>query len=161
MILGEYVAQFTERGECKCGKCFDRGNRPDPKGLPAAAPPEERVSDILSETGHTADLMFFKVAKKEGVAVEEFVRLSKAHPGDFGPCDPLDGKEHGYQELGAWIGDQGLALLYMGLGHLLGVFDLLTPRTMLPKELADEMGMQLAGQGMVTVKLRKDKPCPK
>lgn len=133
MNLGEYVVRYTERGECQCGVCIDKGDKPDPKG-------------------HTADLMFFKVAKKDGATAEEFVRLSKEHAGEFGPCDPFDGKEHGYMELGGWIVDQGLAMMFMGLGHLLGVFDLLTPRTMLPKKLADEMGMKLAGQGMVMVK---------
>ena len=161
MNLVEYVQKFSERGECKCGHCGDKGNLPDPVGLPADAPPEERVSDILSGTGHTADLMFFKVAKKEGATAEEFIRLTKEHKGEFQACDPLDGAEHNYLELGAWIGDQGGAMQYMGLGSLLGVFSLLTPRTMLPKELADEMGMQMAGQGMVAVQLKKGASCPK
>lgn len=142
MTLGEYVEKFTERGECQCRKCVDKGGK-------------TRLA------GHTADLMFFEVAMKEGATAEEFTRLTKEHEGKYGPCDPFDGKEHGYLELGGWIGDQALALRFMGLGHLLRVFDLLTPRTMLSKEFADEMGMEMAGKGMVTVQLMKEKPCPK
>jgi hypothetical protein len=164
MTLGDYVLKYTARGECQCGKCADKGNRPDPAGLPADAPPEERVSDILSETGHTADLMFFKVAKKDGATAEEFIRLTKANRGTFGESDLFDGEEHNFMEVGAWIGDQGMALRYMGLGNLLGVFDLLTPRSVLGKFIDDKMAMELAGQGMVTVafkKAKKVKPCPK
>ena len=106
---------------------------------------------------HTADLIFFKVSKREGADAKEFKKLARAHAGEFRECDPFDGKEHGYQELGAWIGDQGMAMMFMGLGHLLGIFDLLTPRTILPPDLAEEMAMQMAQSGMVTVKA---KPVP-
>ena len=41
--LIDYVLKHTERGECNCGQCLDRGDKPDP-------------------VGHTVDLGFFKVA---------------------------------------------------------------------------------------------------
>jgi hypothetical protein len=91
------------------------------------------------------------VARKGELDAQEFKRLTEAHRGELADCNPFDGKEHGYIELGAWIGDQGAALLYMALGSLLGVFELLTPRTMLP-DIDSETAMDLAGKGLVTVK---------
>jgi hypothetical protein len=136
MTLQEYVAENVIRGECQCGKCCDTGSRPDP-------------------IGHTADLMMFKVAAKPEANAETLKKLAAEHHGDFGECNVFDGKEHSYIELGGWIGDQGLALMFMGLGHLLGLFDLLTPRTMLPKgAVPDEMMMQMAGAGYVTIKAK-------
>jgi len=135
MEVGQYVAEHTERGECKCGRCADVGDKPDPAGP------------------HTIDMIFFKVARKGEPDAQEFKRLTEAHLGEFEECNPFDGKEHGYIELGAWIGDQGAALLYMALGSLLGVFELLTPRNMLP-DIDDETAMSLAGKGLVTVKAK-------
>ncbi len=45
-----YVQNNTERGLCTCGRCCDYANKPEDK----------------QPTGHTADLIFFKVAKKKG-----------------------------------------------------------------------------------------------
>lgn len=132
--IGRYVADHTERGECKCGRCADVGQKPDPSGP------------------HTVDMIFFKAAKKGESTAEEFERLTREHRGEFADCDPFDGEEHGFIELGAWIGDQGMALLYMALGSLLGIFDLLTPRTMLPAGIDDVVIMDMAGAGWVTVK---------
>lgn len=130
--LADYVVQHTERGACQCGKCFDA---PDD---PAAHQPG----------GHTADLYFFQVAKRGEPDAERFRELLREHRGVFCECDPTDGQEHGYMELGGWIGDQGLAMQMMGLGALLGVWRLITPKLLpLPKEIQD----QLAGAGMVVV----------
>lgn len=133
MTLQDYVIAHTERGECKCGRCADVGNKPDP-------------------IGHTADTMFFKVAKHGEPDADTFTKLARAHRGEFNSVDPFDGNEHSYIELGGWIGDQGLALMFMGLGSLLGVFQLLTPQTLMPF-LDDETKRQMAGMGMVAVKL--------
>lgn len=136
ITLGEWVRNATVRNECRCGRCCDRGDAPEP-------------------AGHTADLVFFKVALAGvGITPNEFLELSRAHEGEFGPCDPCDGREHGYIELGGWLGDQGLALQYMGLGTLLGVFELLTPRTMLGLPDGDPLALRLARSGYVTVKVR-------
>jgi hypothetical protein len=132
MTLTEFVTKHAVRGECRCGKCCVRGDAPDP-------------------AGHTADLIFFPVAATGDPSREEFERLIREHEGVFGTCDPLDGSEHSYIELGGWLGDQGLALLFMGLGVVLGTFRLLTPRTVLPEMLDDAMIMQMAGAGYVTV----------
>jgi hypothetical protein len=125
--------QHTERGECRCGRCIDAGTKPDP-------------------TGHTADMVLFKVALRNTPVLHEFVQLSKSHQGSYAPCNVFDGNEHGYIELGAWLGDQGLAIQYMALGHLLGAFDLLTPDTVLGTDLPTDLRMQLATAGYVTVK---------
>lgn len=127
--IAEYVQLHTRRGECKCGLCCDRGDAPDP-------------------SGHTVDMVFFKVAVENEPTADEFKALTKAHAGDFANCDPLDRKEHGYMELGAWIGDQGLAMLYMALGVALGVFKLFSPRML---GLDDETAMMMAQNGMLSV----------
>jgi hypothetical protein len=134
--LANFVSTHTIRGECQCGKCYDRGNQPDP-------------------TGHTTDVAFFKAAIVGSPSKDEFIELSRSHAGEFGECNPLDGDEHSYLELGGWLGDQGIALLYMALGNLLGVFDLLTPKSMLGDLIDQDMAMQMASAGMVTVKTAK------
>jgi hypothetical protein len=131
MTIHDYVVAHTARGECRCGKCVDRGNRPDPEG-------------------HTADLFFFPVAAVAAPDADRFRTLTREHPGDYVSFDPFDGKEHSFIELGGWIGDQGLALQYMGLGVLLGVFALLTPKTMMPF-LDEETQRTMAGAGMVSI----------
>lgn len=72
MKLIDYVVQNTERGECKCGQCIDRGNRPDPEG-------------------HTVDMVFFKVIKRNGATAEQFRRLTDEHKGEFANVNPFDG----------------------------------------------------------------------
>jgi hypothetical protein len=137
MTLRDYVVSNTERGECNCGMCIDRGERPDPKG-------------------HTVDMMMFKVAVKEGATKEVLTKLIKEHHGDFVDLDPLDGEEHNYMQLGAWIGDQGLALQFMALGTGVGLFGLLSPKTMLPPGVMDEDQMkQMATAGFLSIQAKK------
>lgn len=77
------------------------------------------------------------------------------HHGEFCEVDPFDGEEHGYLELGGWIGDQGHALALMGLGKLLGLWELHTPRTVLGDEIPDDLVMKMAGAGLVTIKSKQ------
>ena len=133
MTIQDYVLAHTQRGECRCGRCIDKGTAPDP-------------------TGHTADMVFFKVSARDEPTADEFRRLTAEHPGDYGPVNPLDGHVHSYLELGGWIGDQGMALQYMALGSLLGVFKLLTPMTMLPGPMLTEtLALRMAETGYVAV----------
>ena len=146
--LATFVADMTVRGECQCGRCFDKGDRPDPVGP------------------HVVDLMFFKVGLSQTstpieAARERFIELTKANlKGEFGDVDVLDRNEHSYIELGGWIGDQGLAMQYMGLGTILGVFQLLTPRTILGNTIPETLAMQMAGNGMISVIAKSQTPAP-
>lgn len=127
--LVDYVIHNTERGECHCGKCVDVGSAPDPQG-------------------HTVDMVFFKVAKKNGATPEDFRKATAEHRGEFAEVDPFDGKEHSYLELGGWIGDQGLAMQYMALGVSLGVFKLLSPAML---GMTGNEALQLAGMGLLSI----------
>lgn len=97
---------------------------------------------------HIADLVFFKIKKINNPDSEEFKRLVKKEFSHW-----LDGKEHSYLETGGDIGDQGLALMAMGLGELLGIWELSTPNSMVPF-LDKETRMKIAGAGYVTIKAK-------
>ncbi len=126
----DYVIGHIERGACKCGECFDAVKNPENK----------------QPKGHAADLVFFKVKKVNNPNAEEFRELVKKEFPNW-----LDGKEHSYLQTGGDIGDQGLALMAMGLGELLGIWELLTPENMIPF-LDKQMKMQMAGAGYVSIK---------
>ncbi|GAH51136.1 unnamed protein product, partial [marine sediment metagenome] len=132
MDLIEYVRNHIERGSCQCGKCFDGIKNPESK----------------QPKGHTADLTFFKVRKINNPDAEEFKKLVEKEFPHW-----LDGKEHSYLETGGDIGDQGLALMAMGLGELLGMWELLTPNNMVPF-LNEEMRMKMAGRGFISIKAK-------
>lgn len=129
MKLYEYVSTHAVRGACTCGKCIDAPENPKEK----------------QPNGHTADLIFFKVANK-GAEKELFMDLARTEFPHW-----FDGKEHSYLQTGGDMGDQGIALMTMGLGKLLGVWDLLTPKSIMPF-LPPELKQQMAGQGMITLK---------
>lgn len=131
MSLVDYVYAHAERGSCTCGKCID-----------APATPHQ-------PSGHTADLIFFKVAKKAGAKKNDFLKLVKDEFPQF-----LDGNEHSYLEVGGYLGDQGVALMMMGLGSLLGVWNLLTPESVLPG-LDPDLKQRMAEQGYITIQVRK------
>lgn len=128
MKLYEYVQKHAIRGACQCGKCFD-----------AVADPEKH-----QPAGHTANLVFFKVAAKEADA-SDFKALVLAEFPHW-----LDGEEHSYLETGGDIGDQGAALMAMGLGSVLGTWKLLTP-AMLP--IPPDLQMQMAGAGYISIQV--------
>lgn len=137
--LIDYVTTFSERGACKCGRCCDVPDKPE----------EHQPS------GHTADTMFFEVSAKDGADADTLRQLvSENTKGEFCDVTLLDGKEHNYMEIGGWIGDQGLALMLMGLGSVLGLWKLLTPKSMLGDLIPKELQMQMAGQGMVAIQAK-------
>lgn len=128
MKLYEYVADKAIRGACTCGLCIDR-----------VANPEDHQPE-----GHTVDMVFFKVAKKDDATKEDFLALVRSEFPHW-----LDGEEHNYIQMGAEIGDQGLAIMCIALGHLLGAWMALSPAALgLPKDLQKIM----AGSGMLTMK---------
>lgn len=132
MNLYQYVTTHAQRGACQCGQCIDRG--PD-----------------VQLQGHTVDLVFFEVSNN-GADADTLRKLISEHRWEYADCNPLDGKEHSYIELGAWIGDQGVAMMFMGLCAILGLAKLLTPRTVLGGLVDDAMALQMAGQGLVVIK---------
>lgn len=140
--LIDYVLKYSDRGECACGHCVDAPSKPEEK----------------QPSGHVADMIFFKVKAKEGANSSELKKLVQdSVEGTFTNINMFDGKEHSFIEVGAWIGDQGTALILMGLGSLLGLWNLLTPKTMLPTGSAsDEMLKQMAGAGYITVQSKKE-----
>ncbi len=136
--LREYVTNHIERGECTCGLCSDAGN---PEDQPA---------------GHIVDIIFFKckaVNEPDADRLKELI--AQSFEGDFGNCRPLDGKEHNYMELGGWIGDQGLAMMFMALCVLIGLAKLLSPLTMLPAGTPEHLVMNMAQAGMLSIQANK------
>ena len=132
--LREFVMTHAERGTCRCGKCVDHpGKDQQPEG-------------------HTVDMVFFEVSAKNEPNAERLRELiTKNKHGDFCDLDPWDGKEHSYIEVGGWIGDQGLALMLMGLGAVLGLWPLFTPKMLSGLSGFDDLIQHLAGAGMVTI----------
>jgi len=97
--LISYIQSHVERGSCQCGECLD-------------APAETR-----QPTGHTSDVVFFKVKAFNNPDSNELKTPVTSHSGIFNQVDLFDKKEHNFQEIGGWIGDQGLALMLMGWGN--------------------------------------------
>jgi len=54
----------------------------------------------------------------------EFLRLIRLHREKSPGCNPLDGREHSIGEIGRWLGIKALAVRFVGLGVILGVFEL-------------------------------------
>lgn len=134
--LIEYIRAFAERGACRCGKCVDAPANPD------AEQPQ----------GHTANVEFFEVSAREGADAEALRSLVVENKkGVFTDVDLFDGKEHNYIEIGGWVGDQGFALMLMGLGARLGLWQLLTPSSMMGALVPKDLAMQMAGAGMVAI----------
>lgn len=81
--------------------------------------------------------------------LKEFVQ--EYQDGEFGTnINVLDGKEHNYMNLGAWIGDQGYALMLMALGSHLKLWDLLTPNTLMPF-LDQDLKNKMRDMGMISI----------
>lgn len=130
--VADFVMKHSERGTCRCGRCADH---PGGDSQP---------------TVHTFDMVFFEVCAANDPSADEFRSLITASTeGDFCRLDPWDGQEHSYMEVGGWIGDQGLAMQFMALGHLLGLWKVFTPR-MLPG-IPDDLAMQMAGSGLLSI----------
>lgn len=135
MEIQEFIERYSKRGACTCGQCCD-------------VPPNPK---LRQPKGHTADMEFFKVrldlnGKDIPELTEELQTLVSAEFPQW-----LDGEEHGYMEIGGDVGDQGRALCLMGIGSLLGLWELLTPATLLP-DLPADMRQMMARQGMITIK---------
>jgi len=135
--LNNYVRLHVQRGACRCGQCIDAPKNPELK---------------QPQGTHTADMIFFSVSAIENPDKEDFIALVRAEFPRW-----LDGEEHNYLEMGGDMGDQGIALMTMGLGHILKVWTLITPKIMFGayspiSELANpELIMQMAQSGYITI----------
>lgn len=128
--LVTFLQTHAMRGACQCGLCID----------------SDADAKNKQPTGHTADMIFFKVALSMPCSAKDFRDLVQAEFPHW-----LDGKEHNYLAMGGDIGDQGLALTAMGIGTILEVWDLLSPRTVLPG-IDEDLAHEMAGMGYITVK---------
>lgn len=148
--LIKYLNAHADRGACQCGNCF------------VVTPDGElaKVKDpaVHQPAGHTVDMIFFKVSNGVNTAKAADLKalIIKNKRGAFCDLDMFDGAEHGYMEVGGWIGDQGLALTLMGLGTLLGLWKLHTPRTVLGDHLDRATVMQMAGAGLITISAKPE-----
>ena len=145
--LAKYVIEHCVRGTCTCGKCVD-------------VPAKKSQPD-----GHTADVQFFKVALKnsqylkdtdKGKIKNDFIQLVKNHQGIYRDINILDGNEHNFIDIGRWIGDQGLALMLMGMGELLGIWKVDTPNKLAP-DYSEETRNMLAGAGYISIQYNDKK----
>lgn len=119
------------------------------------------MSRVGGETDRAVDVHFFKVtpviSQQTATNVGRLKDLiQRNRRGEFCEVDLFDGREHSYIELGAWIGDQGLAMKLMGLGASLGFWKLLTPRGVFGGLITDAQAEQMAGQGLISIKAKKE-----
>lgn len=132
--LIQFVRNHATRGACKCGRCI--------------------VSEGTADkpTGHTIGLTFLEVGMFGDPDAETFKKLAQE-----AGVTPMPGKEVSYIQLGSDMGDQGTALLTMGLGHLLGAWKVMSPDTLTPT-LPLSVKMQMAVQDLVSITREKEKP---
>ena len=102
------------------------------------------------------DVVFFKVAPDPKADARTLRDLVLNHSGDWGKVDVFDGGEHSFIELGGWLGSQGHALRLIGLGTHLGLWTLLSPRTVLKDLVDDETEQLLAQRGLISLQARTE-----
>jgi len=105
------------------------------------------------------DVHFFQVAIDERLDHDRFNDLLEAamdSPGEFNTINTARmATGPSYIELGAWIGDQGLALRTMAAGQAVGRWDVITPARL---GITDEqLAADMAGRGLVMVSGLKDR----
>lgn len=102
--LIEFIKTHTAADPCNCNEC---------NGKPADQKPE-----------HTIFVGFFVMSLRNNPDPAVLEKLTKENiKGSFCDIDVFNGDPLNYIQLGGWIGDQGLAILFMGLGRLLGLWE--------------------------------------
>jgi len=101
-----------------------------------------------------ANLVFFDVVAGPGASGAELRELLTASTDSYPTTMLFDGDEHSYIEIGGWLGSQQLALRLMGLGTLLEVWQLLSPRTMLGNDIPAETERKMAEMGLLSIQAR-------
>jgi hypothetical protein len=141
--LTKYITDHCIRGTCTCGKCTDA------------------YTEKFQPDEHTVDLQFFKVALKNRITdvdkeiiKNDIIQLIKNHKGIYSDIDIFDGNEHNFVEIGRWIGNQGIALELMGMGELLGLWEVATPNRLAP-DFSEETRNMLAGAGYISIKYNR------
>lgn len=145
--LIDFLRENVIIGACQCGKCIDAPQNPE-KYQPTGYP-----------TGHTSDVYWFKAALKHGLENKDtlknkLLQILKRYDGEFNNVNFFDGDEHSFIEIGGYVGDQGLGLMLMGAGELFGLWDVLTPKNMVPN-IPEDLMREMAGMGLVTIKVKK------
>lgn len=95
-----------------------------------------------------------KVDLMPTATADDLLAAIATQKGEFCEVNPFDGNEHSYIELGGWTGSQSTALLLIGLGGALGLWEVLTPRTVIGN-LPEELVQMMAGQGLVSLQCKK------
>lgn len=106
---------------------------------------------VQESTDKSADLVFFKVEIKEDTSAETLSNLIDTYTELNYDLFLESNKEYNYITLGAWLGDQGLALKFIGMCSLLKLGNLLTPYTVFGVIMTKDVASQLAGQGLVSI----------
>lgn len=122
--LTEYIAKIARRGECQCGKCADYR-----KDMDRPAPE------------HSANVHFFWVSQEGGDGSRLRALLQQYYPSP----ERLEGGPS-YIEIGAELDSQELALLLIGVGAVLGLWQAVTPASF---GITGPEAAELAGKGMV------------
>jgi hypothetical protein len=125
--LHQYVLENTIRGACTCGKCIDAPDNPEQKQ------PE----------GHTVDMAFFKVSKRDTADAKTFRSLVETEYPHW-----LEGGERSFIQMGAEMGDQGIAIATIALGDLLDVWQALTPAKL---SVPPEAAIRMAEMGLLSL----------
>lgn len=122
--LTEYIAKIARRGQCQCGKCADYR-----KDLDRPAPE------------HSANVHFFWVSQEGGDGSHLRALLEQHYPN-------LERLKDGpsYIEMGGDLDSQELALMLIGVGNVLGLWQAITPASF---GITGPEANELAGKGMV------------
>ncbi len=140
--LAKYVIEHCVRGDCIYGECADTSAKK------------------FQPDGHTVDVQFFKVVLKNSglndtdkeIIKNDFERLIKNHKGIYRDIDIFDGNEYNFIDIGAWIGNQGVALTFMDMGELLGMWSVVTPNSV-ASNFSEETKSMLADAGYVSIRV--------
>lgn len=97
----------------------------------------ENAERVIPGTTDASDVGFFSIRLREGsdltaVKLKNAIVRAETGVGDFVMSLPDFLSQEGapgpsYTQLGVWLGDQGIALAFMGLGEVLGLWKVITP----------------------------------
>lgn len=112
----------------------------------------ENVVQVGKDTEGATSVGFFSVVQKPGsdLTAEQLAEAIKAAPWGFYQDEEIERLAQGpsYIELGAWIGDQGVALCLIGLGKILGLWDVVIPATL---GIEGAEAEQMMGMGFIMI----------